>query len=137
MIKILFGLKTPNNLQFFSTPGPSSRQEVIQVDTLGLAISTRMVGDDNPEMYIFENLNGTGFRCRPDDDSCRYGVVWNRSRTDIEHLVDIHFDEFREKIVQYYFLFANPNTYGGNVYGMYSYMGNFSFLQKKSSIIIK
>ena len=94
-----------------------------------------MVGDDNPQMYIFENLSGTGFRCRPDDDSCRFGVVWNRSRTDIEHLVDIHFDESGEKILQYYFLFANPNTYGDNVYGIYSYIGNCS-LNKKNSIII-
>ena len=50
-----------------------------------------MVGDDNPQMYIFENLNGTGFRCMPDDESCRFGVVWNQTRTEIEYLVEIYF----------------------------------------------
>ena len=110
---------------FFSAPGPSSRQEAIQVDTLELAISRSMVGDDNPEMYIFENLNGTGFRCKPDDESCRYGVVWNRTRTDLEHLAGIHFAEHKEKILQYFFLFANSNDSKGNAYQLYSYIGNF------------
>ena len=94
-----------------------------QVDTLELAISKRVVGDDNPQMYIFENLSGTGFRCKPDDESCRYGVVWNRSRTDIEHLVDIHFAEPRDRILQYFFLFTNPEI--GNPYELYKYSGNF------------
>ena len=97
-----------------------------QVDTLELAISRGVVGDDNPEMYIFENLNSTGFRCRPDDESCRYGVAWNRTRTDLEHLVDIHFTDPKENILQCFFLFANPNANKGNAYELYSYIGNFS-----------
>ena len=86
-----------------------------------------MVGDDNPEMYIFESLKGTGFRCRPDDESCRYGVVWNQTRTEIEHLVDIHFTEPEENILQCFFLFTNPNANRGNAYELYSYIGNFRF----------
>ena len=94
-----------------------------------------MVGDDDPEMYIFENLDGTGFRCRPDDESCRYGVVWNRTKTDIEHLVDIHFAELREKIIQYFFLFANPNTNKENAYELYSYIGNFNLFDLTTQCI--
>ena len=97
-----------------------------QVDTLELAIPKRFVGDDNPEMYIFENLNSTGFRCRPDDESCRYGVVWSGTRTDMKHLVDIHSTEPEKKILQYFFLFANPNPNKGNAYELYSYIRNFS-----------
>ena len=124
--KCLFALKIQKILQIFHTPEPSRQQVKTQVDTLELAISRRMVGDDNPEMYIFESLNGTGCRCRPDDENCRYGVVWNQTRTEIEHLVDIRFAEPREQILQYFFLFANPNTNKGNAYELYLHIGNCS-----------
>ena len=80
-------------------------------------------------MYIFESLNGTGFRCKPDDENCRYGVVWNRTRTGMEHLVDIHFADPKEKYLHYFFLFANPITNKGNAYELYSYIGSFSLIQ--------
>ena len=86
----------------------------------------RTVGNDNPQMYIFESLNGTGFRCKPDEENCRYGVVWNQTRTEIEHLVDIRFAEPREQILQYFFLFANPNINKGNAYELYLHIGNCS-----------
>ena len=106
-----------------------------QVDTLELAISRRMVGDDNPQMYIFESLNSTGFRCKPDEENCRYGVVWNQTRTEIEYLVDIHFAEPREEILQYFFLFANPNTNEGNASELYSYIGNYSLFVISQQIV--
>ena len=108
-----------------------------QVDSLKLAISRRVVGDNDPEMYIFESLNGTGFRCKPDDESCRYGVVWNLSTDDKNHLVNIYFTEPGERVLQYFFLFANPNTDQGTAYELYSYIGNISvFVQTTNCINI-
>ena len=120
---------------FFSAPGPSRRQVKTQVDSLELAISRRTVGNDNPQMYIFESLHGTGFRCRPDGQSCRYSFVWNRTRTYMGHLVEIQFVEPGEEILQPFFLFANPNTNKGNAYELYSYIGNFNLFYMTTNFI--